>query len=114
MKQTVETTISATSYSAEAEPEHTFYGYVQPVVITGYAVNNSDGTPMPNVPVKLGISVKGFVRYFTVTTDSHGNFSYTFNPGATEAGVYSLWAVRPVVAERDQKSGQLSDKCKIN
>jgi large repetitive protein len=109
MRQTIETTISVTSYSAEAEPAQTFYGYVQPVVITGYAFSNippyeggSEGgvTPMPNVPVKIGISVKGFDRFYTVTTDSQGNFSYMFNPGATEAGVYSLWAVHPDVTTR--------------
>jgi len=100
MGQSIETTISETAYSAEAEPAQTFYGYAQPVVITGQAINNSDSTPMPNVPVKIGISVKGFDRFYAVTTDSQGNFIYTFNPGANEAGVYNLWAVHPDVTTR--------------
>ncbi len=54
----------------------------------------------PNVPVKIGISVKGFDRYYTVTTDANGNFSYTFTPGANEAGIYTLWATHPDVTTK--------------
>ena len=57
-------------------------------------------TPVPNVPVKLGISVKGFDRYFIVNTDSAGNFTYTFTPGINEAGTYSVWAVHPDINDR--------------
>jgi hypothetical protein len=92
MRQSVETTISETAYRAYAEPEYEFYPAAQPVVITGQAIDNVTDNPMPNVPIKLGISVKGFDRYYTVTTNANGNFSYTFNPGANEAGSYSVWA----------------------
>ncbi len=111
MSGSIETTISETAYRAIAAPEKTFYPYAQPVLITGSAISNSQlGTLnselvfVPYVPVKLGVSVKGFDRFFTVTTDGNGNFSYTFTPGQNEAGTYSVWAVHPDVNTRSVQS----------
>src|SRR5574341_208953 len=103
MKGTTESFIQETPYRATAAPEKTFYAMSQPVVINGSAISNDpalNGALVPNVPVKLGISVNGFDRFYTVTTDASGNFSYTFTPGANEAGTYSLWAVHPDVKDR--------------
>ncbi|KAF0143500.1 MAG: fibronectin type III domain-containing protein [Nitrospirae bacterium] len=100
MTQSIETTISETAYRAYASPEKTFYPYAQPVLITGQAINNTSNQPMPYVPVKLGISIKGFDRFFTVTTDATGNFAYTFTPGSNEAGLYTIWAVHPDIKDR--------------
>ena len=108
MAQSVETTISETAYRATAAPEQEFYDAVQPVVISGSAISNQETAgseqPMPYVPVRLCVSVKGFDRCFTVTTDSSGNFAYTFTPGAGEAGSYSVWAVHPDVKDRSVQS----------
>jgi hypothetical protein len=114
MTQSLETTISETSYRAFASPEYTFYPSAQPVIISGQAISNTpsplggegggEGLPVPNVPVKLCISVKGFDRCYTVTTSSDGTFTYTFTPGSNEAGVYSLWAVHPDVTTRAVQS----------
>ncbi len=103
MKGTAATTIHDTPYRAVAAPDKTFYAMAQPVVISGSAISNDPATSgqlVPNVPVKLGISVNGFDRYFTITTDATGNFNYTFTPGSNEAGSYSLWAVHPDVKDR--------------
>ncbi len=111
MSQSMEATISETAYHAVAAPEKTFYPYAQPVVITGQAISNteiatgnSQPVTVPYMPVKLGISVKGFDRFFTVTTDGSGNFSYTFTPGSNEAGTYSVWAMHPDVSARSVQS----------
>jgi len=55
---------------------------------------------MPFVPVKIGITTRGFDRLDTVTTDSQGNFTYIFTPGANEAGTFTLWAAHPDVSTR--------------
>jgi fibronectin type 3 domain-containing protein len=100
MRMAVETTIVEAPYRATAAPEHEFYATSQPVLITGQALDTSTGEPVPNVPVKLGVSVKGFDRFYDVTTDGAGSFSHTFEPGANEAGLYSVWAVHPDVFDR--------------
>lgn len=100
MKGAAATVIQDTPYRALASPEKSFYPNAQPVVVTGSAISSSSGALVPNVPVKLGISVKGFDRFYTVTTDSTGHFSYTFNPSSNEAGDYSIWAIHPDVKDR--------------
>ena len=103
IKQVLQTNISDTTYRAIAYVGQTFYANAQPVVITGQAINNTTGAPMPLVPVVIGISVKGFVRNYTVNTDNNGNFTYTFTPGSNEAGIYTVWANHPDVnTESDQ------------
>ena len=108
MRRSVSTIIADTAYRAEAAPEHTFYPAAQPVLITGRAISNtpssSGGTAMPLVPVRIGVSVKGFDRFYTATTDPNGNFTLTFTPGSNEAGVYSLWASHPDVKDRAVQS----------
>ncbi|MBI2412063.1 MAG: hypothetical protein HYV24_02490 [Deltaproteobacteria bacterium] len=99
-RQSIETTMAETSYTASASVAKTVYKQGEAVTITGQAVSTSAGTPMPLVSVKLGISVKGFDRSYTLSTDEQGNFSYTFTPGSNEAGTYSIWAVHPDVSSR--------------
>ncbi|MDH3973937.1 MAG: RHS domain-containing protein [Deltaproteobacteria bacterium] len=101
IKQLTETTISNTTYRAEASLAQDFYVKAQPVLITGQAINNLSGEPMPFVPVNLYISVKGYDRHYTVNTNSEGSFSYTFQPGSNEAGNYSVWANHPDIADRN-------------
>lgn len=103
MKGTVEAVIQDTAYRATAAPEKTFYTGGESVVINGSATSNDtslNGQPVPNVSVKLVISVSGYDRTYSVTTDAAGKFSYTFTPSSTEAGTYSIWAVHPDVNDR--------------
>lgn len=68
----------------------------EPVIITGRAVASSAGAvPVPNVPLRLGISSGGFERVNQVATDDAGNFSFRFEPLATESGRYSVWVSHP-------------------
>lgn len=100
LKQSIETTISTTSYNATASVAGSVYKQGESVVITGQAISSTAGSPMPLVPVKIGISVKGFDRFYTVSTDDQGSYSYTFKPGVNEAGTFSVWAVHPDISDR--------------
>lgn len=100
MKQSMAATISDVSYRAVAQADKDLYKQGEAVVITGQALATADGAPMPYVPVKLGLSVNGFDRFYTITTDAVGNFRYVFQPASNEAGSYSLWAVHPDLSGR--------------
>lgn len=74
--------------------------------LSGSALSTADGTtPVPGVPVKIGIGVKGFARYLSATTNTFGNYSATFKPLVGEAGAYTLWATHPAVADKPIQSG---------
>lgn len=82
-----------------------------PIVIQGRALWSGIDPALPSalatgVPLGLYIKNGGFVLQNTVTTDSSGNFSYTYQPGAAEkGGVYSVWASHPTVtAQPDSPS----------
>lgn len=100
LKQGLDATIADVSYMATAQTNKTVYKQGEGVVITGTATSTADSKPMANVPVKIGVSVKGFDRFATVNTDSSGSFSYTFTSGSNEAGSYSVWAIHPDLADR--------------
>jgi RHS repeat-associated protein len=100
MTQTMETEITEAAYRATAATDKSFYVSGDSVTITGQALSNTTNQPMPSVSVKLVVSVKGYDRTYTVTTDKSGNYSYTFTPGASEAGTYSIWASHPDVTTR--------------
>ena len=52
----------------------------------------------PGVPVVVYVKLGNFIYQSPVTTDASGNFSYSYQPGATElGGVYSVWASNPSV-----------------
>ncbi len=92
--------IAEVPYSATAVSEKKVYLQGESILITGSAKKSLDESVAANVSVKLGISLKGFDRFFDLTTDADGNFSYTFIPEANEAGTYSIWAVHPDIGDR--------------
>jgi hypothetical protein len=100
LKQGLDSTIADVSYMASARTDKGVYKQGENVIVTGSALSTSDGRPMTNVPVKIGISVRGFDRFATVNTDAGGAFSYTFAPGVNEAGSYSVWAIHPDLNDR--------------
>lgn len=100
LTQSVDGTIADVSYMAAATTDKSVYRQGEPVVISGHATSTVTGAPMPFVPVKIGVSVKGFDRFFTVNTDAAGAFSYTFTPTANETGSYSVWASHPDLTDR--------------
>ncbi|MDF1591854.1 MAG: Ig-like domain-containing protein [Desulfobacterales bacterium] len=70
------------------------------VKISGRTVARADASPMPNVALKLVITLNGFERTYNVYTDADGNFTHTFTPLAGEAGVYSVRAVHPDLTDK--------------
>jgi len=100
LSQAIETTLADVSYTAVASAEKDTYRRGEPVHISGQALSTTNGRPLPHVPVRLGISVQGFDRFFTVTTDETGAFAYRFTPSSNEAGTYSVWAVHPDLSAR--------------
>jgi hypothetical protein len=100
MHASLDGTIADVSYMARAVTDKSVFKQGESILITGTATSTSDAKPMANVPVKIGISVKGFDRSATVNTDNTGNFSYTFTPGSNEAGSYSVWAIHPDLSDR--------------
>lgn len=99
MKQRQDATINEVSYSATAQAEHTLYTPGKTVLITGQAVSNTTGEMMGNVPVNLGISVKGYDRTISVTTDPDGTFSYRYDPAGV-TGTFNIWASHPDIEGR--------------
>jgi large repetitive protein len=76
----------------------------QPIVISGIALvtgtTPANPTPVPNANLNLNISTNGFLRTFPITTDSSGNFTYTFTPVTGEpGGSYNVWAINPLLTD---------------
>ncbi|MFN7286784.1 MAG: hypothetical protein ACK5TY_01015, partial [Verrucomicrobiota bacterium] len=70
----------------------------QPIVIAGRAVSATDPTtPVPDVPLRLGISSAGFERVSEITMDRSGNFSFSFQPLPSEAGQFDVWLTHPEI-----------------
>ena len=85
-----------TTYTGELQsisPEVS-YG-VQPVHITGKAVDRSNGQLISNTPLQVVLNVKGFERRINVVSDANGIFNYTFVPQANDSGTYDIAIVHP-------------------
>lgn len=100
MKQDIPTTISDVSYTATSQTDKTVYKQGDTIRITGRTTATSDGTPMPLVPVSIGLSTRGFDRFFTASSNDKGEFTYDFVPAANETGSYSIWAMHPDLKDR--------------
>ncbi len=79
-----------------------------PVTLTGGTFNPQDHSPAPFSPATVRVLINGTRRVYTVTSDANGNFSYTFQPLANEAGDYTAGADYPLVlADSNQVSFSL-------
>ena len=71
-----------------------------PVVFTGNATLTGTTAPAANVPITVRVIADGqFRRVLTATTDANGNYTTTFTPLSTEAGLYTVAAAHPAVVE---------------
>ena len=104
LRQELEASVTDVSYTASATTDKQRYLQGEPVIITGKAISTASNRPAASVPVKLGVSTKGFDRFFTVTTGPDGTFSYTFLPGVAEVGSFSAWATHPDLAARSMQA----------
>ncbi|MBE0502259.1 MAG: hypothetical protein IBX47_12550, partial [Desulfuromonadales bacterium] len=95
LSQSIETSIINVSYATVAQVAKDVYLQGEQIEISGQATLNATGDSATYVPVVLGISVDGFDRSYTVSTDETGAFRYIFKPASNEAGTYSVWASHP-------------------
>ncbi|MFH0726519.1 MAG: RHS repeat-associated core domain-containing protein [Pseudomonadota bacterium] len=72
----------------------------QDIEIVGRAMDRATGQPLPEVPLKLVITLEGFERSIDVFTGSNGRFTYTFAPPDGEFGDYRVCAVHPDLKDR--------------
>ena len=101
MGTTHDVTLTETSYYARVSgitPE-TSIGDV-PIVISGQAIERATESPIGGVPVKLIISLNGFERTKTLTTDDAGEFTYEFTPNDGECGIFKIMALHPDLTDR--------------
>jgi len=89
-----------TDYRGIVQSDAALYGLGTPVQLSGMAISNTTGLPVPNAPLKVGIDVRGFPRFYQVISDNDGNFSFPFQPFTNEFGHYTSWAVHPTVSDR--------------
>lgn len=87
-------------YYATSHTDKSNYSNDDPVVISGQALDTATGLPVPNVPVNIGFSTRGFKWYHAVNTDGAGNFQYTLNPPSGFAGTLSIWGAHPLVVDK--------------
>jgi len=84
------------------------------ILITGQAVERDTGSPMPNVPLDLVISVNGFERKYNLFTEDDGSFSYTFTPLSGESGLYKVWALHPDLLDKPVHGEFVINRLKIS
>ncbi|MCB2154770.1 carboxypeptidase regulatory-like domain-containing protein [bacterium] len=95
-----DSTPTETDYRATAEVSGLIYSLGTPIPISGTAYSNTTDNPVPDVDVKVGLSVRGFTRYLDVHTDSNGDYSTMFYPFSRESGHYLVWGVHPDVLDK--------------
>jgi fibronectin type 3 domain-containing protein len=106
-RQLLTTTIADVSYRPLAQVDRLAdasgrksYTQGETVVIGGIASSTLDGSPIAYAPVRIGVAIDGFDRFFEVTSDENGQFSYDFEPGINGAGHYNVWASHPDLSDR--------------
>ncbi|WP_431112950.1 Ig-like domain-containing protein [Variovorax paradoxus] len=75
----------------------------QDIVITGRALARGSNQALPGTRLKLVFNQQGFERVFSVLTDPSGAFTYTFQPTATDAGLYKVSAIHPDLTDRPEQ-----------
>jgi hypothetical protein len=91
------------AYLATALVAQAIYQQGETISISGRVYDPSTNTSVANVPVRIGITTRGFDRSLSAVSDSNGNFYARFVPVRGEAGSYSVWATHPSVTARDSQ-----------
>ena len=68
------------------------------ITLQGVAIRRDLLQPQPEVPVKVVVSLRGYERTYSATSDIAGGFELEYIPVAGESGVYSVWASHPGVS----------------
>jgi hypothetical protein len=103
LEGSMSSSLRVTPYYGRATVAQPVYSDNQSVQISGQAIDRISGLPVPNVPLRLGIRVRGAVLYHAVTTDGTGAFQFSYTPTPGLAGDMTIWAAHPdVVDQLDQ------------
>jgi hypothetical protein len=92
--------LSLPPYYGTSQTGQTIYVNNTPVVITGQAISQSTGLPVPNAALNIGFATRGFVWDQPVSTDSNGNYQYTYNPSPGLGGTLNIWAANPLIVDQ--------------
>ncbi len=89
-----------TDYFGTASTDKTGYSNEDPIVISGKAIVRSTGLPLANAPLKIGFATRGFNWFKETTTDSQGNYQYSYSTMPGFGGTLMLWAAHPDVFDQ--------------
>ncbi|MES2740716.1 MAG: PKD domain-containing protein [Pseudomonadota bacterium] len=93
-----------TAYSGEVSDVSPLSSFGdEDVIIKGRAFERGTNTALGNTRLKLILNQQGFERSFSVLTDAAGQFSYSFKPTGTDAGLYKVSAVHPDITDRPEQ-----------
>jgi len=70
------------------------------ILIRGQSIYRETGEVIPNVDLKVIISLAGFERIFEVLTDDLGEFELSYQPQPGESGRYKVSVLHPVLTSR--------------
>jgi hypothetical protein len=92
--------LAQTPYYGTAQTDRLIYTNIQPVTITGQAIDRSSGLPVPNTALNIGFGTRGFTWDVPITTDAQGNYQYVYNPPPGFGGSLNIWAAHPLVVDQ--------------
>jgi subtilase family serine protease len=75
------------------------------VPLRGQALHRETGQPVPFARVNIHIGVQGTLRVFSAMCNNLGQYSISFKPFPTEAGVYEVGAEHPGMATAEPQDG---------
>lgn len=97
---TMTSSLRQTDYFGTASTDKTGYSNEDPIIISGKAIVRATGLPLANAPLKIGFSTRGFTWFKDTTTDSQGNYQYTYTTMPGFGGSLMLWAAHPDVFDQ--------------
>ncbi|HEX3716951.1 MAG TPA: DUF642 domain-containing protein [Verrucomicrobiae bacterium] len=87
-------------YYGTAQTDKASYNNNEPIIISGQAISTTTGLPVPNAALNIGFATRGGSWFQPVTTDSNGNYQYSYTPVPGFAGTLSIWAANPLVVDQ--------------
>jgi hypothetical protein len=92
--------LAQTPYYGTAQTDKSAYANADPVLISGQAISQATGLLVPSAALNIGFATRGYKWYQPVTTDTNGNYHFTYNPAPGFAGSLSIWAADPLVVDQ--------------
>ena len=93
------TNLTETPYYGVLESTAPGFADDQPVTLTGEARDRDTDAPVPDAELSIGIQIRGYHWFETVTTDESGAFTFVFDPPPGLAGSINFWAAHPDVVD---------------